>query len=277
LPPATGVPSLTLPRGRTEWIFLECSGSRFDQAHFAEDRFAGGDCAEAGVFDVSRFGQAVFGPLAAPAVDVTLRWQSHRPGAFVVNLPSDLPSRFGGRFNEARFGMTRENPETLPGVVTEPPGDERDLVQLLNDGEAPAFRASPLVRAGRVARVPIGFEAVKMPFRKPRFLRLGDDHQPARLYLTEDGMEGFVEIRAQEAGTWGNEIAVVARPAGPGRWDVTLHFAGARFENARKTVLGAPLPDLAQDLLQPGPIGILQAKAAGVEARVTRDRAELDS
>jgi hypothetical protein len=271
-----GVPSLTLPRGRTEWIFLECSGSRFDQARFDEDRFAGGDCAEAGVFNVSRFGQAVFGAIASEAVEVTLRWQSHRPGAFVVNLPSDLPSRFGGRFNEARFGMAPDKPETLAGVVTEPPEDKRDLVRLVN-GEPPEFRTSSLVRAGRVPRVPIGFEAVKMPFRKPRFLRLGDDHQAASLYLTEEGMEGFLWIRAREAGAWGNEISIVARPAGPGRWDVTIHFAGARFENARKTVLGAPLPDLAQDLLQPGPIGILQAKAAGVEARVTRDRAELDS
>lgn len=277
-PLARGVgAALILPRGRTEWIYLECSGSRFDQADFDEDHFAGGDCAEAGVFDVSRFGEAVFGPAASPAVEVTLRWQSHRPGAFVVNLPSDLPSRFGGRFNEARFGIAPGKPETLPGVVTEPPGGERDLVQLLNEGEPPELRASSLVRAGRVLRVPIGFEAVKMPFRKAQFLRLGDDHQPARLYLTEAGMEGFLEIRAQEAGAWGNEVALVARPAGPGRWDVTVHFAGARFENARQTVLGAPLPDLAQDLLQPGPIGILQAKAAGIEARVTRDRAEIST
>lgn len=277
LSPAGSAPALTLPRGPVEWIFLECSGSRFGVASFDVDRFAGGDCAEAGIFGASRFNEALFGPTVSPPVTVTLRWQSHRPGAFVVNLPSDLPPRFGGRFNEARFGMAPDRPETLAGVVTEPLEGKRYLVQLLNEGEPPGLRASSLVRAGWVPRVPIGFEAIRMPFRKPQFLRLGDERQPARLFLTEDGMDGFLAIRAGEAGAWGNEIAVVARPAGPGRWDVTVRFAGARFENARRTALGAPLPDLAQDLLQPGPIGILQAKSAGVEARVTRDRAELDS
>jgi len=267
--------ALTLPRGRTEWVFLESHDSRFDQARFDEDRFAGGDCDEVGIFDVSRFGHALFGPIDSPAVEVTLRWQSHRPGEFVVNLPSDLPARFGGRFNEARFGAG--DTQTLPGVVTDPPKDERDLVELLNEGEAPAMRPSPLVRAGRVPRVPLGFEAVKVPFRKPRRLRLGTEVKAAALYLAEDGVEGFIEIRAREAGLWGNDIAVTARPGGPGRWDLTLEFPGARFERARQTALGAPLPPLAQDLLKPGPIGILQAKAAGVEARVTRDRAEIDS
>ena len=84
--------SLVLPRGRSEWVFLERSGSRFDQARFNEDRFAGEDF-EAGLFDVSRFGQALFGVIASPAVRVTMRWESHRPGTFVVNLPADLPSR----------------------------------------------------------------------------------------------------------------------------------------------------------------------------------------
>ncbi len=289
LPPRAGTEAaVSLPRGRTEWIYLECAGSRFDQAFFDKARFAGGPCAGPGVFDVSRFvpgpgpDQAVFAadPSPAPEVEVTLRWQSHRPAAFTVNLPADLPARFGGRFNEARFGA--ETPETFAGVVTEPPGDERDVKELINEGledeeGAILVRDSRLVRASRVPRVPIGFEGVKMPFRKPQLLRLGTETLPAKLYLTEEGMEGFLEIRAAEAGTWGNEVAVVARPAGPGRWDVTIHFRGARFENARQTVLGAPLPPLAQDLLAPGPIGILQAKAAGVEARVTRDRAELDA
>jgi hypothetical protein len=291
LPPRRGTdaPPLLLPRGRTEWIYLECSGSRFDQADFNEARFAGGACSGPGVFDVSRFvpgpgpDQAAFAATgsAAPEVEVTLGWQSHRPGAFVVNLPEELPARFGGRFNEARFGTGLETPELFPGVVTEPQDDERSFEKLAEKGLADEegntlVEESHLVRAGHVARVPIGFEAVKMPFRKPQPLRLGTDTQPARIFLTEEGMEGFLAIRAGEAGTWGNEIAVVARPAGPGRWDITIHYPGARFENARQTVLGAPLPPLAQDLLKPGPIGILQAKAAGVEARVTRDHAELD-
>lgn len=268
--------SLVLPRGRTEWVFLERSGARFDQTHFDEDRFAGED-AEAGLFDVSRFGGALFGPLPSPAVEVTLRWESHRPGTFIVNLPADLPARFGGRFNEARFGtvaLQPNDPPTLAGVVTEPPGDERDLVRLIQEGEPPGMDPSPLVTAGRVGRVPLGFEAVKVPFRKPRRLRLGTELKPAALYLAEDGVDGFLEIRAREAGTWGNDILVSTRPAGPGRWDVNVEFPGVPFESGRRTALGAPLPPLAQDLLKPGPIGILQAKAAGVEARVTRDRAD---
>jgi hypothetical protein len=268
--------SLVLPRGRTEWVFLERSGARFDQAHFDEDHFAGED-SEVGLFDVSRFGEALFGPIPSPAVEVTLRWESHRPGTFVVNLPADLPARFGGRFNEARFGtvaLQPNDPPTLAGVVTEPPGDERDLVRLLDEGEPPGMDPSPLVTAGRVPRVPLGFEAVKVPFRKPRRLRLGTPSKPAALYLAEDGVDGFIEIRAREAGTWGNDILVSTRPAGPGRWDVNVEFPGVPFESGRQTALGAPLPSLAQDLLKPGPIGILQAKAAGVEARVTRDRAD---
>lgn len=268
--------SLVLPRGRSEWVFLERSGARFDQAHFDEDRFAGED-SEVGLFDVSRFGQALFGPIPSPAVEVTMRWESHRPGTFVVNLPADLPARFGGRFNEARFGtvaLKPNDPPTLAGVVTEPPEDERDLVLLLNMGEPPGFDPSPLVRSRRVPRVPLGFEAVRVPFRKPRKLRLGTEQNPAAIYLAEDGVDGFIEIRAREAGTWGNDILVSTRPAGPGRWDVNVEFPGVPFESGRQTALGTPLPSLAQDLLKPGPIGILQAKAAGVEARVTRDRAD---
>ena len=48
--------------------------------------------------------------------------------------------------------------------------------------------------------------------------------------------------------------------------------ADARFENARRVVLGESPPSLAQELLKPGPIGVLQAKAAGVTVTVTRDR-----
>ncbi|MES1243761.1 MAG: hypothetical protein ABUT39_19305 [Acidobacteriota bacterium] len=268
--------SLVLPRGRTEWVFLEGSGARFDQARFDEDRFAGED-SEVGLFDVSRFGEALFGPVPSPAVELTLRWESHRPGTFVVNLPAELPARFGGRFNEARFGtvaLAPTDPPTLAGVVTEPPDDPSGLVMHIEGNLEKGLVPSPLVRAQWVARVPIGFEAVKLPFRKPRNLRLGTEQKPAAIYLAEDGLEGFIEIRARQAGTWGNDILVSARPAGPGLWDVNIEFPGVPFESGRRTALGAPLPPLAQNLLKPGPIGILQAKAAGVEARVTRDRAE---
>lgn len=281
---------LSLPRGRSRFLFRQGRASRFDAAHFAEDdisgaRFTGEPCAEGGVFGASRFGptepvEAIFGRLEpAPPVEVTLRYEHHRPGAFEVHLPADLPERFGGRFNEARFGT--DETEKFPGTVTEPPDDEDHLVTLIHQGkdgrgeEAPVS-PSRLVSAHVVPSVPLGWEAVTMPFRKPHRLTLGDPSRPARLYLAEEEVDGFLEMAAREPGSWGNQIAVSVRPAGqPARWDVEISLAGPRFENARQVVLGAPPPSLAQELAQPGPIGVLQAKAAGVEARVTRDRATL--
>jgi hypothetical protein len=224
-----------------------------------------------GVFDASDFAPVapiapVFGPLpAGSGTEVLLRWESHRPGAFVVNLPADLPSRFGGRFDEARYGIAK--PEEYLGAVTEPASDPLYLATRVN-------ASSKLVKAIPAPRAPLGYEAVPIPFRRPRALTLGSPTQPARLYLAEAGVPGVLLLEAVEPGAWGNDVSVVTRPAGPGAWDIFISLAGARFENARETVLGPPLPALAQDLLKPGPIGVLQAKAAGVEARVTRDLTE---
>jgi hypothetical protein len=273
----SAAPGLTLPRGRTEWLYVEGLGSRFDQALFDEARFAGFPCTEVGIFDASRFSPAepvspVFAPApTGPSAEVVLRWSNHRPGAFAVNLPADLPSRFGGRFDEARFGVPA--PEEYNGLVTEPEDDPSHFAKVLPREHG----TSTLVWAETVDRVPLGFEGARMPFRKPRFLTLGSGEAAARLYLTEPGVPGAVKIEALRKGASGNEISVVTRPAGPGAFDVLVSFAGGRFENARQVALGVPLPALAADLMKPGPIGILQAKAAGVEARVTRDRTESSS
>jgi hypothetical protein len=291
---------LTLPRGQSDWIYGDCHSSRFNQAHFNAARFAGDCCDDRGVFNVSRFAHAPPEPVAAvfasaeplldPAVEVVFRWPSHRPGAFCVNLPADLPARFGGRFNEARFGQKKDTPELYEKAVTEPPDDPDYLVTRIN-------AASTLVGASVVPRVPLGWEAVTMPFRKPEFLTLGAEDAPARLYLAEEGIDGFIKLEAREVGTWGNEIAVSARQSGPAMYDVAITYQGSLFENARQVALGkgpqpqAPrcqkekagsaaqqvaldrdLPTLIQDLLQPGPIGVLQAKAAGVQADISRDR-----
>lgn len=293
---------LTLPRGQSEWIYGDCHSSRFNQAHFNAARFAGGRCDDRGVFNVSRFAHAPPEPVAAvfasaeplpdPAVEVVFCWPSHRPGAFCVNLPADLPARFGGRFNEARFGQKKDTPELYEKVVTEPSDDPDYLVAGING-------ASTLVGASVVPRVPLGWEAVTMPFRKPEFLTLGAEDAPARLYLTEEGIEGFIKVEANENGAWGNKIAVTGRQSGPAMYDVAIIYQGSLFENARQVALGkgpqpqaprcqkekagsaaqqvAPdrdLPTLIQDLLQPGPIGVLQAKAAGVRNDVSRDRTE---
>jgi hypothetical protein len=270
--------ALYLPRGRSRWLYLDGGGSRFDAAAFDAARFAGLPSTAPGVFDVSRFHPApgplavvapVFAgpgdPAAATTAAVTVRWRSHRPGAFVVNLPADLPARFGGRFDAARFGAA--TPETFPDVVLGPAGDPRGLEQ--------AALGSSLVTVSRAGRAPIGFTVAAPPFRAPLPLTLGDDQQPASLYLAEAGMSDVLAIQARAPGAWGNGIAVSARPAGPGSWEVAVHFPGARCENARQAALGRPLAALARDLLAAGPVGILEAKAAGVRARVTRDRAEL--
>src|SRR5262249_45373660 len=91
---------LGLPRGKTDWRYLDCPASRFGQARFNHARFPDGVCNERGVFDVSRFTcpdsldpiKAAFvaaGPLTDPVVKIDFRWVSHQPGAFIVNLPTD--------------------------------------------------------------------------------------------------------------------------------------------------------------------------------------------
>jgi hypothetical protein len=281
LPPETlsitGKDPLVLPRGRSRWLYLECTADRFDEAAFDEARFAGEPCSAWAVFDVSRFAAegaaagadegarfAPSGPPPDPPVAVALRWRSRAPGAFRVNLPADLPPRFGGRFDEVRFAPS--GPELFADAVTEPADDPAHVTHLLG--------ASRFVEAEVVPRAPLGFEAVPMPFRKPRRLTLGDADEPARLYLAEPGLAGVLEIRAREPGAWGNEIAVAARRAGAAHFEMTVHYQGGVFENARRAVQGSPLPSLAEDLLGAAEIGVLQAKAAGVRAEVTRDRAE---
>lgn len=276
---------LSLPRGRSRWLFRHCRGSRFDSARFGEGRFDRENTVEepwteVGIFGASRFaGQtpvaARFAPLApAPEVEVRLRYQHHRPGAFEVHLPADLPESLGGRFGTARLGTAE--PERYAGAVTEPEGDADDLVAWINvghPGTGAEPRPSTLVTARRIADLPPTWGAAELPFRHPLHLRRGGPRQPARLFLAEAGVEGFLELAAREPGAWGDGIAVSVRPAGqPARWEVEISFAGARCENARQVVLGAPPPSLAQELSQPGPLGVLQAKAAGVEVAVTRDR-----
>ncbi len=293
---------LTLPQGQSEWIYGDCHSSRFNQAHFNATRFAGGRCDDRGVFNISRFAHAPPEPVAAvfapadplpdPAVGVVFRWPSHQPGAFCVNLPADLAARFGGRFNKARFGQKKDTPELYEKAVTESTDDPDYLIARINAN-------STLVEADVVMRVPLGWEAVTIPFRKPQFLTLGAEEAPARLYLAEEGLDGFIKVEANENGAWGNEIAVSARQSGPAMYDVAIIYQGSLFENARQVALGkgplppaprcqkekagsaarqvAPdrdLPTLIQDLLQPGPVGVLQAKAAGVRADISRDHTE---
>lgn len=268
--------ALLLERGRSTWIYLECDSSRFDQADFNQSAFAGGRCVEVGIFDVSHFAldaeamDTVFAagePSQASGTDVKLEWIHHQPGAFEVNLPADLPPRFGGRFDQARFASQDGAPEVYPGAVTEPITDQDYMVANIE-------AKSALIRADVVASIPLGFSPIAMPFRKPRYLKGGDEFNHARMYLSEEGVDGYILLYAREPGPHGNQISVSARKVGPARYDVTITFEGGRFESARQIVLGPDLAALSTDLSKPAAVGVLQAKSAGVNAAVTRERTE---
>lgn len=277
---------MILPQGLSQWIFLDCNGARFNRSRFTTDprhptRFAGGVCIERGIFNISHFNSeppnlddTVFASSLAepdPPVEVRFRWMQFQPGAFTVNLPADLPERFGGRFNQARFGSAADLVERYPGVVNEPADDPDNLVKLINE-------RSKLVTAELVTitqNPELGFTAVNLPIRQPkeRHLQGGKSTEPARIYLKEDDVPGFIRLTAREKGAQGNAITVTAQKAGPARFDVTISYQGAHFESARQIVRGADSTNV-EELLKPGPVGILQAKAAGVSADVTRDGAE---
>jgi hypothetical protein len=131
--------------------------------------------------------------------------------------------------------------------------------------------------------VPLGWEAVTIPFSHPRTHNLtggtgseigATDGQAAALSLREQGGP-LIALSATQNGVWGNNITVSVSKGdkGPAYFDVTISYQGARFECARQTVLGGKeLPAQSADLLKPGAVGILQSKAAGIKADVTRDR-----
>jgi len=272
---------LNLPQGRSDWRYLSCHTSRFDDpaSRFDEASFAGGRCREPGIFDVSRFASrpadewpdpvlAVFAGQSpdGPETEIVFDWTVHRPGTVQVNLPLDLPARFGGRFDKARFGQRADSPELYSGVVVEPEDDADHLLKRIGEIE------HSLVKVEKAATVDLGWEAVAMPFRQPQFLTLGRADGAARLYLSEEGLDGFILIRAREPGAWGNEIAVSARLTGPARYDVCIVYRGSVYENATVVVAGQPAPVLSAEMLAASPVGVLQAKAAGVRAGVTRDK-----
>jgi hypothetical protein len=271
--PDGGPDPLLIVRGRSEWRYLECVGTRYDQAHFDADAFSGGPCTEIGVFDASSWGtvpdapiKAVFGDAAAlpeDSVEVSVRWTKHAPGSFAVNLPAELPPRFGARFGDGRFG-SGDQVEQYAGAVTEPTGDKKDLAVLV--------QSSKLIDGRHVDTVPLGWSAVTLPFRRPQRLTIGAPGARAALYVREEDVPGFIELEAREDGPQGTSIVVTAPRSGPAEFDVTVSFEAGRFESARDVVRGRPLSASADDLLRPGPIGVLEAKAAGIHAAVRRER-----
>lgn len=284
-------PIFTLPVGRSSWNYLDCYGARFNHARFDKARFAGGGrCADRAVFNFSRFTRdssetetTVFASATAlpdPPVEIRFRWSQHQPGAFVVNLPVDLPDRFGGRFNRARFGLSSDSEERFEEVFTEPETDQNHLIKRINDGPKKVKgnsvgTGSVLIKAEKAERVPLSFEVVTIPFRRPRALTGGTDREPAQMYLTEKDIPGLIKISARESGGWGNSITVAVLKSGPARFDVIVSYAATRFESARLVAQGGEqLPALTEEILRPGPVGVLQAKAAGVKAQVSRGHAQ---
>jgi hypothetical protein len=285
--------ALRLPRGRSDWMLVQCDSARFDAAYYNSAHFAGGPCAVPGIFNASRFNAkadeaaspgvsgelARFNPLADQALTVSAAWQSHRPGRFVVNLPADLPDTFGARFNAARFASPSAQAESYAGVVLDPQSDPDFIGTILSKLNG----KSPLIYAQQVASVPLGWEPQVVPFDQPRrrYLSGGRADRPSALYLRQRGVAGAVGIFAREVGAWGNQISITVRFAGPAIFDVTVSHAAARFECARVIAFAgrvlAPgedaLPALTAEVIRPGPVGVVQAKAAGIHATVTRERA----
>jgi hypothetical protein len=270
-----GAGVLIVRRGTNVWSFSECRAARFDAAVFDDDRLAGGPCSEEAVFDLSRFGppgawaESVFaaGP-HGPTADMIVRWDAHAAGRLTVNLPAELDRRFGVAFGDGRFGNAE--PERIAHVVTEPVGDLNYLVGRIN-AESRLIKAT----AQLVPAVPIGWEPVTLPFRAPVRMTGGRPDAAARMYLSEPGLSPkFLELRAANVGVFGNDIEVTGRASGPAVYDLEISYPGDRFESARQTVFGPPLPTRAADLLHPGPVGVGTAKAAGVHADVTRDQVE---
>jgi hypothetical protein len=292
---------LKLSRGKLELTYMNSHASRFDKVKFAsrparadqkppqadDAQFAGGSSRTWALFDSSRFASgtpgediAFFAPVQRdPAVHVGLYWTRYQPGAFEVNLPAALAEQFGARFDQSRFGLSGQKPETYKGVVTEPDTDPNWIVHRIN-------ARSTLVSASRLADPPPeGFELVAIPFVKPPFVQLsgGTPNEPARLYVVEEGVPGVSELRALAEGQWGNSIVVTAKRSGPVRFDVTIGYKGARFENARQVASTGrilesgeqALPSQSTQIVKAAPVGVVKSKAAGVRVDVTRERTEV--
>ncbi|MEO1091398.1 MAG: hypothetical protein AAFX81_12225 [Pseudomonadota bacterium] len=272
----TAASALRLDRGTSEWFYVEAKVSRFGEASFGTSRFAGPPAFGDGIFDVSRFAEqppaavqatlAEHPPRETPTTSVTLTWRSAEPGTALVVLPEDLPRRYGARFGTDRFALPATAPIELAGVVFEPSTDADFIV----DRIAADATASCLLEATVVDTVRIGFEPIDVPFFTPVGLSGGRRDRAAKLFLSAAGLPGFLLLEAIAPGRFGNDIAVVVCDAAPGRYDVLVSFAGARFESARAVVAGPDPPGFTDALLAAGPKGVRHLKAGGVRIDVTR-------
>jgi len=274
---------LNLSKGRSHWRFIECDSSRFNVSHFSDQfnyssRFAGGLSTEQGLLNISSTNYqpperivSVFAESNKKYIhtsQVEFKFLQHQPGTLRINLPADLEPRFGGRFDDAIFGLPTDKPEKFEQIVTEPDSDPNYLVTQINDH-------SILIEAKHVDTVPIGYSAVAIPFSKPKAFILGSRSQAARIYLSELEVSGFIELAARKTGEWGNQLSVIVCDSGPAIFDLLVSFPGSRFESARQIVEGEPLTSVVTESLKPTSIGIKQAKAVGIHIEVTRENCEI--
>ena len=273
---------LMLPKGQSNWRYIECQNSRFDQTHFDSlskyaGRFAGSFNVELGLMGISQVHNqppaqlsAVYSqhePKQIHKTKVTFDYTVHQAGTMRVVLPADLPPRFGGRFNQALFSVPENKPETHPNVVTEPESDNQYVVTIVNAN-------SNLITAKVVNQVPLGFSAQSIPFIKAISFIGGSSSEPAKAFLTDPEVSGFIELAAKATGIWGNQVSVVMCETQPAIFDLLVNFAGSRFENARNAVLGDEITGVVNESLRPGAMGVRQAKAAGVKVEVVRENCE---
>lgn len=248
-----GRDALLLQRGQSLWQYTECHASRFDQDFFDAAYFSGGQCRAIGVFDQSRFASGPDAPQAAVfangipdnGTELEMSWGVHEAGRFAVELPVDLPRKYGARFDQGRFAGEEEAAGS--GLILEPESEPGSLIAWINGNSA-------LIEARMIELSDVS--PVTAPFSQPRSLSGGTEESPARLLVTEPGLEGLVELRARFPGSDGNRIQVtLSEGEGPGTYDLTVGYDGVDvFENARRKVFEQILP----------------ARAAGVESTVVR-------
>jgi hypothetical protein len=133
-------------------------------------------------------------------------------------------------------------------------------------------------------RPPLGWDPQPVPFRQPRTRHLtgGRADRPSAIYLQDSELpRTFFEISAKANGDYGDDIAITVQYAGPAAFDITVAYPGARFECGRTIAFwgqipagGEPPSPSPADMTKPGPVGAVQAKAAGISVAVTRERAK---
>jgi len=260
-------------------MIVQCDSARFDAATTTVRASQAAPCAVPGIFNVSRFNAKptmvirmppyrrtrALQPFAADQLlTVSATWKSHRPGAFVVNLPADLPDSFGARFNAARFAsqseersIRRHRPRSArrtPAISARSWQHERQIARPREIG-LPSVPGSDGNRRCAVCPAAQALSHRRRADRRARFT-CNSTASPA--------LSGFSRaIRAR-----GHQISITVRFAAPAIFDLTVSHAAARFECARVIALTGgvlkpgeyPLP-ASREVIKPGPVGAVQANA----------------